>query len=185
MVAHQRFLGAAAQRLLHGERVVQQVVRLDAGVDGGRVVPHHGGHDNPDAARLDLGRGIGVRLDDDDDRRLAALPRVIAEPADAAGHEQADITLPVDVGGAGRLVDPCCELPVRERDLQPDGAGGGAQPVEMPIEQERAAVVRAQRFVHALPEQKAVVEYRHHRRLGVADASVHIHRYVSHLLNAC
>jgi hypothetical protein len=53
-VAHDRFERAEAQRVLHGQRVVQQVVRLDERVERRRVVAHDRHERHAHAERVDV-----------------------------------------------------------------------------------------------------------------------------------
>ena len=97
VVAHQGLGGPGAQRLLHGERVVEEVVRLDARIEGRRVVAHDGRPYDADAARRDVGRRLPVRPDDDHDRGRGAVREVVTELAGPAGQQQPDAAL------AGRI----------------------------------------------------------------------------------
>lgn len=161
-VEHDGFLATAVGRLDLGEDVVQVVERFDGRVQSAVQVARGGHGDDFEALAIIL---LGVKLDlvrDDDDRGVFAAVRVEAERARAAGHDQADVTVPEFVAAAGfdhGFHDPR----VRERERQEDGLGGIEQPVDVFLELEHATVVGANAFEHAVPVKQPVIENRNLR----------------------
>ena len=163
MVEEDRLVGAFPHRLLHGQHVVQQVVRLDDGVDAARVVAQDAGDDQPHAVPMHPRRRLAVRAGDDDDGRGGADGGVVAEVADPPGDEDPQGHLAVRVDVPHGVAQAALQFAVRRADLQRQAGGRGAQPGEVPVGQEEAPVVGAQGLVDAVAVQKAVVEDRDHR----------------------
>ena len=71
-------------------------------------------------------------------------------------------------------IDRCEELVIGERHVERDHRRRRAQPLHVPIEQERLAVVGAGDFVHALAVEEAVIEHRDGRTRAISDPAVDV-----------
>src|ERR671912_2906774 len=79
--------------MLHGQRVVQQVVRFDQGVQRECVVPYDWHDGDADTQLVDVELRLDVRLHDDDDRWLGAGCGGANELPDDTREQQADVRL--------------------------------------------------------------------------------------------
>ena len=77
--------------------------------------------------------------------------------------------------GAHRAAAPLGDFLVADRYGQFEHPRRRAQAAHVAVEEERLAVVRAQRLVHALAVQKSVIEHRNHRVLIVEQPAVDVH----------
>ena len=102
--------------------------------------------------------------------------RVVGQLADAARDEHPNGHFTTGVDTAHRLPHPGLEGGVGRRHIERETVGGGAESGEMPVEQERLAVVGAQRLVHAVAVEKPVVEHRDDRLVAIGDDAVHVDR---------
>ena len=182
VVAHHAFEAAAAKRLLHRERVVQQVVRLDQRVHRCR----DGCGRSPTSATVTPrsntsggGSTFGLTMTTIDG--VGAGGRIVGQLADAAR----------DAGSGCRPRDPGCRRgrprassrgsARRSRasvsgTAQREHAGRLAQPPHVAVEEERLAVVGPQRLVDALAVQKPVIEHRDDGVLLIGHAAVDVDR---------
>ena len=79
-----------------------------------------------------------------------------------------------EAAGAHRLAESRVDLRVGERHRKRKHVGRPAQPPHVTLEQERLAVVRAQRFIDAFAVQKSVIEHRDDGVFLIADAPVDV-----------
>ena len=180
VVAHQHFVRAALVPFLHGECAVHQVIGLDHRIDGVRMIAHDRRDDHAHAVRIQLRGRVLVRLDDQDHRGDRRGRGVVRQLADAARDEHANVPLGVGRHGPRGMLDGFSNaighLIVAERHAECDHGGRVVQPPHMALQQKRFAVIRAQRFIHALAVQKSMIEHRHDRLPLVGDCSVHVDR---------
>ncbi len=159
MIAHQRFEGLTLDGLLHRQRVVQQVVRLDAWIEARRVVADDRHERDRHAVLVDRGRRIDVRFDDDHRGRVRAGRRVVDEVADAAGEQDADVGLVGDVRGGDGGGDAGVHFRVGPGHGQRNLFGGLPQPRHVRLVQERLLPVGPEHLVDALAVQEPVIEH--------------------------
>ena len=142
------------------------------------MIAHHVDERHAYAALDPLARRIDVRLDDHDDRRRGARSRIVGELADAARHENSNISFAADgaaeARGAHRLAEARVHFRVGQRHAEREHVGRFPQPLHVAVEQERLPVVRAQRLVHPLAVQEPVIEYGDHRVLRIGDAAIDV-----------
>src|SRR3989442_999852 len=157
-VEHERFIRAVLVRLDLGHDVVQIIQGLDRRAEAlGRDASVRR-RDDLEAALVDLAEEIDARLRDHDDARTGlALPRIEAEIARPACDDRADVSFP-DVVASARLQDDPCELLFRMRELQVDRFRTLEESVQVALELEDAAVVRADAFEDPVTVQQAMVE---------------------------
>ena len=175
VVEEDRLVGALAHRLLGRQDVVQQVVRLDDGVDAAGVVAQNARDHQPHAVSVHALRRLPVGARDDDDGRRPAHGGVVAEVADPAGDEHPERHLAPRVDVPHGVAQTRLELGVRRRHRQRQARGRGAQPGEVPVGQEGPPVVGAQGLVDAVAVEEAVVEDGDHRPVAGRDHAVHVH----------
>ena len=143
------------------------------------MIPDNRYERHHDAAREHLGRGVDVRLHDDDDRRRGTGRRIVGELADTACDENPDVGLATgavaETGSAHRLPEPRVDLRVGKRDVERQHARGVPQPAHVALEEERLPVVGPQRLVDAFAVEKPMIEHRDDGVLPVGHAAVHVH----------
>ncbi|MFO0873849.1 MAG: serine/threonine-protein kinase [Phycisphaerales bacterium] len=134
--------GPVAQRLVPGETIE-------------RVLPVVG-HRDQHPALEELGRILGRRLGDDQDRRVGGAPSARLEPVEVAtgdGEPNARLAQPVALDGERRGVEQGF---APQRLAQPERARGAVEPRDVPTAAEEAAVARQ----HRLEEADGVLEPR-------------------------
>jgi hypothetical protein len=120
---------------------------------------------------------IDVRLDDDHDRRVRCCLGIVGELSDSARQQDADIRLGTpEVSRCDRFANLFCQSVIGERHVEDDHLRRPAQPLHVPLVEERPAVIRAERLVNALAVEKPVVENGNRRIALAADAPVDVDR---------
>src|SRR3989441_6255274 len=157
-VEHQGLVRAVLVRLDAGHDVVQVIQRLDRRAEAlRRHAPIRRGHDlQAPLVHLAVQRDAGLR-DHDHARPALALSRIESEIPLAPGDDGPNVPL-MDVVPSARLEDDVRHLLFRVRDLEVDGLGRVVQAVEVAVQFEDSAVVRADSLEYAVAVEEAVVE---------------------------
>ena len=174
VVQEDSFAGPLANRFLHREDVVQEVVGLDARVNAAGMISQHARHHRRDSVPQHRIRDVVVGTRDDDSRGARTGGRVVGQLADAARDKHPNGHLATRVDAPHRLPNPGFEVAVSQRHIERETVGGGAESGEMPVKQERPAVVGAQCLIHPVAVEKSVVEYRDDRLVTIGDEAVHV-----------
>jgi hypothetical protein len=160
VIEHNRFQAAGADCLDLGENIIEIIERFNASIQRVGMIADNRRRDDAQPFFVELGRIKGDVIDDDDDLRIGAAPRIESKIARAARHDQPNVA--VDFGVClHRVENGLRRLLAAEGNFQCDVAGTFVKTLNVLAQTEGFAAVNANALEDAVAVKQAVIEDAH------------------------